>query len=133
VNEHAGGLVNAVQRTVRLVGGIDCQTSELMGGEIWVNPEPPPPFRTPLVAPSYRPTGEDWMPAWVRAHVERGAPAAEIVADALGRTLRTPDRATLLEAQMVLNELGPDPDNAVHVREAVREASRLLLGSGGRS
>jgi hypothetical protein len=64
----------------------------------------------------------------MRAHVERNSSVADVVKDALERVTKTPDRATLLEVQLVLNELGRDPDHATLIRTTVREASRELFG-----
>lgn len=129
MSHHAGGFLLSDQPS-RLVEAAESQyrVARAMGGRGGARGHPPQQVRLPSVAPSLA-QGDDWLPAWVRAHVERKSTVKDVLEDGLERVGKTPDQQTLLEGQLVLNELGRDPRNAELVRGTVQKVSRMLLRS----
>lgn len=81
----------------------------------------------PAVTPRHVQSGDDWLPVWVREHVQKGSSAVELLRDAVRRVTEDPHREMLLEVEMVINELGRSPENGAHVRAAIKEAAASLL------
>ena len=130
---HAGGRLKANQRDPLAV---DIAESEAMlertpEGRGGVGRDQPSEVKDALVTASYSPPDKDWMPGWVREHVDRKSPQTDVIKDALRHVSKTPDRQTLLEVQMVVNELGRDPSRAELLRDSIMEASQKLFGKRG--
>ena len=125
VKDHAGALPG---RLLESQAGTSAREVGRRGG---AGSDQPKHVKRASIPPSYSAQGDDWLPSWVREHVERNSPAKDVIADALRRVSTTPDRQTLLEAELLLNELGRLPDNASLVRETVGAVSRALFTSEG--
>jgi hypothetical protein len=91
----------------------------------------PAAVREPVIRTNVA-AGDFWLPSWVRGHVDKNTPVREVVAEVLERAAASPDEATLVEAQHILNELGRSRDNAPVIRAALDRASQIVADGEGR-
>ena len=130
---HSGGFVKDQAGVLpgRPLEGQAGTAAQAVGSRGGAGSHQPKHVKRASLPPSYTAEGDDWLPRWIREHVERNSPAKDVIEDALRRVSTSPDRETLLEAELLLNELGRLPDNASLVRETVGEVSRALFTSEG--
>ena len=61
------------------------------------------------------------QPHWARRIVATNGGVEQILHEAAARALRTPDRATLVEVQAVINDIGRGPNNASAITKVVTQ------------
>jgi hypothetical protein len=123
----AGGFVER-SGDVRSIGrvGRPLASAQLVGSRRGAGDDCPSEVMLAAVAPSLR-AEKEWLPEWVRDHVARDSPPEAVLRDALRRVLGTPDRSTLLEAELLLRELGRNAEHAELIRSVVAEAAGALF------
>jgi hypothetical protein len=65
-----------------------------------------------------------WLPQWVRDFAEKKKSPESLVKEVIAKVEKEPHLTNLLEAQMILNELGRDPANTDAIR---RNLTRKFL------
>lgn len=72
-----------------------------------------------------------WLPAWVRELASNSKTSEGLIREVIARIEKDPHQNTLLEAQLIFNELGRDPANTGLIRKYFsREFIKRIFGTG---
>jgi hypothetical protein len=72
-----------------------------------------------------------WLPAWVRELASNSKAPEGLIKEVIARIEKDPHQNTLLEAQLIFNELGRDPANTGLIRKYFsREFIKRIFGAG---